>query len=140
VGISLFVCFASIRTDIGTFHSPGPGLFPFLSAVILGAFAILLLVTNSLKKKSQRKIADLWRGIEWQKVIWVLFSLFLYPILLTVMGYLITTFGLMFFSLGIMGRSKVWVHGISGLMITLASYLIFYTLLGVQLPRGIFGF
>jgi membrane protein implicated in regulation of membrane protease activity len=56
------------------------------------------------------------------------------------MGYLITTFGLMAFSIGIMGRWKVWVQGVSGLIITLVSYFIFYMLLGVQLPRGIFGF
>lgn len=56
------------------------------------------------------------------------------------MGYLITTFGLMAFSLGIMGRSKVWVQGVSALMITLVSYVVFYILLGVILPKGILGF
>jgi hypothetical protein len=140
LGISVFVCIESIRADIGTFHAPGSGFFPFWSAVILGTFVIILLVTTSLKKKWKRKIGDIWKGMEWQKVMLVLFSLFLYPILLPIMGYLITTLGLMVFSIGIMGRSKVWIPGISGLIITLLSYFIFYTLLGVQLPEGIFGF
>jgi hypothetical protein len=140
LGISIFVCLECIRTGIGTFHAPGPGFFPFWSAVILGTFAIILLVTISLKKKWKRKIVDLWKGVEWKKVIWVLFCLFLYPFVLPIMGYLITTFGLMVFSLWIMGRSKIWVHGISALIITLLSYVIFYILLDIALPKGIFGF
>jgi membrane protein implicated in regulation of membrane protease activity len=56
------------------------------------------------------------------------------------MGYLITTFGLMAFSIGIMGRSKVWVQGVSALIITLVSYVIFYILLSIALPKGILGF
>jgi hypothetical protein len=140
LGISIFVGYESMRCGIGTFSSPGPGFFPFWSAVILGTFAVILLVTTNLRKKWKRKIRDLWKGGGWQKVIWVLFSLFLYPFLLPIMGYLITTFGLMAFSIGIMGRWKVWVQGVSGLIITLVSYFIFYMLLGVQLPRGIFGF
>lgn len=140
LGISILVCFESIRSGIGTPHSPGPGFFPFWSGVILGTFAVILSVTSSLKKKWKRKIVDLWKGVEWNKVIWVLFSLFLYPLVLLRLGYLITTFGLMVFLLGIMGRSKVWVQGVSALIITLASYIIFNILLGVQLPKGIFSF
>ena len=140
LGICVFVCFESIRSGIGTFHSPGPGLFPFLSGVIVGAFAVVLLVTNSLQKKPRGRIRDIWRGMEWKRVVWILFSLFLYPFALPIMGYLITTFGLMAFSLGIMGRSKVWVQGVSALMITSVSYVVFYFLLGVVLPKGIFGF
>jgi hypothetical protein len=140
LGISIFVCIESIRCGIGTFRSPGPGFFPFWSAVILGTFAVILLVNIRLKKKWKRKIADLWKGVEWKKVIWVLFSLFLYPFVLPIMGYLITTFGLMAFSIAIMGRSKVWVQGVRALIITLVSYVIFYILLSIALPKGILGF
>jgi hypothetical protein len=56
------------------------------------------------------------------------------------MGYLIATFGLMAFSIGIMGRSKVWVQGVSALIITLGSYAIFCILLSIALPKGILSF
>jgi hypothetical protein len=74
------------------------------------------------------------------KVIWVLFSLFLYPIVLPIAEYFITTFGLMAFLLCIRKRSKVWIPGMTALAITLISYVIFYTLLDVKLPKGIFSF
>lgn len=140
LGISIFGVYESIGCGIGTFGSPGPGFFPFWCAVVLGTFAGLLLVTFRLKKKRKRKIADLWKGAKWKKVIWVLFSLFLYSFFLPIMGYLITTFGLMAFSIGIMGRSKVWVQGVSALIITLASYAVFYGLLSIALPKGILSF
>ena len=140
LAISIFVCLVSIQDDFGTFHSPGPGFFPLLSAIVLGAFAIILLVTSNLKNRWERKIADLWEGLEWKKVAWVLFSLFTYPLVLPFLGYLLATFGLMAFLLGVMRRSKPWVRGVNALIVTLASYVIFYILLDVRLPKGILGF
>ena len=140
LGISIFVCIESVRMDVGAFHSPGPGFLPFWSALILGTLSILLMVTSILRKKWEGEIMNLWKGLEWNKVLWVLFSLFLYPIVLPITGYLITTFGLMAFLLCIMKRSKVWIMGMSALAIALISYVIFYILLDVKLPNGIFGF
>jgi hypothetical protein len=60
-----------IWNDIGTFHSPGPGFLPFWSGVALGAFSIILIVESILEKKAERKITNLWKGIEWSNVILV---------------------------------------------------------------------
>jgi hypothetical protein len=56
------------------------------------------------------------------------------------LGYLLTTFGLMAFLHGIMGRSKIWVWGVNALIVTMASYVVFYVLLDVRLPKGMLGF
>lgn len=140
LGISVFVCVLSIRSDVGTLHSPGPGFLPFWSAVFLGALSIILIIMSILGKRLGGKMIDLWKGLEWHKVVWVLFSLFLYPVILPITGYLITTFGFMLFLLCMMERSKAWILGTSALSIALISYLIFYILLDVKLPKGIFGF
>jgi len=140
LGISIFVCIESIRSEIGTFHVPGPGFLPFWAAVILGTFSIILVATSSLKKGSQAKIRDLWRNSEWKKVIWALCALFLYLLALPRIGYLIATLGLMVFLLSIIERSKVWIQGLSAFAIALASYVIFFILLDIKLPKGIFGF
>jgi hypothetical protein len=111
-----------------------------LSAVVLGFSAIILLVTSSLRKKKESFITDLWTGLKWSKVIWVLVSLFLYPFLLPILGYLITTVGLLTVLFSILGRSKAWVRGVNAVIITLISYVIFYFLLNVRLPKGFLGF
>ncbi len=139
LAISVFVCFESARCGIGTFHSPGPGLFPFWSAVVMGASAIVILVAKIFKKDA-KLIADLWRGLEWKKVVYVVVSLFLYPLFLPSLGYILATFGLMVLSIRVMGRAKIWFQAGSALIITCASYLIFYSLLGVMLPKGFLGF
>jgi len=139
LGISVFVVIQSVKSDLGSLHTPGPGFLPFWSAVILGALSIILIATASLTKKCEGKLADLWRGLDWVRVIWVLLSLFLYPILLPFAGYLVTTFVLIAFLLFIGVRSKLWIDVASALAITVISYVIFCTLLDVKLPKGIFG-
>ncbi len=139
LGISVFVVIQSVKSDLGSLHTPGPGFLPFWSAVILGTLSIILIVTTSLRKKGKGKLVDLWRGLDWNRVIWVLLSLFLYAILLPVTGYLITTFVLIAFLLCIGVRSKLWIDVGSALAITIISYIIFCTLLDVKLPKGIFG-
>jgi putative tricarboxylic transport membrane protein len=139
LAISVFVVIQSVKSDLGSLHSPGPGFLPFWSAVILGTLSIILVVTTSLRKKWEGKLVDLWKGLDWVRVIWVLLSLFLYPVLLPITGYLITTFILIAFLLFIGVRSKLWIDVASALAITVISYVIFYALLDVKLPKGIFG-
>jgi putative tricarboxylic transport membrane protein len=138
--LSILVCVESIRIDIGTFHNPGPGFLPFWAGVVLGTFSIALLITTILKGKGEKGISSLWKGMEWNKVILVLSSLFIYAILLHRIGYLIATFGLLALLFGVMSRQKPWIPVVSGLITALLSYLIFCVWLGVQLPKGILGF
>jgi hypothetical protein len=46
----------------------------------------------------------------------------------------------MIFMSGIIKRSKLWTEVVIPLITVLASYFIFNTWLGIQLPKGIFGF
>jgi hypothetical protein len=68
LGISVFGVIQSVKSDLGSLHSPGPGFLPFWSAVILGTLSIILLVTNSLKKK--------WEGTQLNDIlaVWLLVS------------------------------------------------------------------
>jgi putative tricarboxylic transport membrane protein len=140
LAISIFVCVESIQVSLGTFHSPGPGFLPFWAGVVLGTFSIILIVTTFLNKKGKGKLTEMWKGVGWKKVILVLFSLFLYILLLPRIGYMIATFGLMIFMSGVIKRSKLWIEVVIPLITVLASYFIFNTWLGIQLPKGIFGF
>lgn len=140
LGISIFVCVMSIKSDVGSLHAPGPGFLPFWSAFLLGSLSLVLMVTSHLGKTWKGQLSDMWKDLEWRRVLLVLVSLFLYPLILPLMGYLITTFALMVFLLCLVQRSKMWIEVASSLAITLVSYLIFFVLLDVRLPKGIFGF
>ena len=140
LGISIFVCVESIRNDLGTFQSPGPGFLPFCVAVIMGAFSMILIVTSRLEREWKVKLTDVRKGTEWTKVLLVLVSLFLYSAILPTGGYLVTTFFLMIFLLGVMKGSRIWVQGVTALLIVLSSYVIFYLCLDIKLPKGLIGF
>lgn len=140
LAISIVACVKSFQANLGTFYLPGPGFFPFWSGCILGALSIILVVTSTLKKNESESIPNLWRGMEWGRVILALTSLFIYAIFLPSLGYLLATSGLMIVLLGMVERTKLWIRVASALIISLVTYVVFYRWLAVHLPRGIFGF
>ena len=140
LAISIFVCIEASRIGIGDFHSQGPGFLPFLSGVMLSAFSIILVVTSTLKKMEKREIKNLWKGMSWGKVVLVLSLLLIYALLLPILGYLIATFGLIILLFGIVGKTKLWIKAVAGIITVLATYIVFCVWLEVQFPKGILGF
>ena len=138
LAISVYVCLEAVRTNVGSFKVPGPGFLPFWGGVSLGTFSILLMISRFLKKRQEGEESP-WKGIEWQKVIMVLVILFAYAIVLTTLGYLIATFGLMLLLLGSIERTPLWIKLVSSLLIVSLSYLLFSVWLGIPLPKGILG-
>lgn len=137
--IAAYVCREAMKSGIGSVHVPGPGFVPFLTGIVLAALSCTLLVSATLRR-SQGKMSDLWKGLAWSKVIIAAAALFVYCILLPVLGYLIATFGLMVLMLATTKRLNLWLQALVALVITSSSYFIFHTLLGVQLPPAAFGF
>jgi putative tricarboxylic transport membrane protein len=138
LALSIFICAMSLRLGIGTFQTPGPGFLLFWAGIVLGILAIILRLLEYSKKKDRGRTMDLWKGLKWHKVISVQISLFIYIILLPPIGYLIMTFGLLVFLFSIIERSRLWVQVVFALITVIATYIIFYVWLDVQLPRGMF--
>ena len=133
------VCAASFRMGIGSFQVPGPGLLPLLAAGAVGLLALLLIVTGTLKKEKGERIGELWTGTTWKKVVLVSASLLIYALVLTRLGFLIATFGLMALLYGILGRTRLWIRIIAALVTVLVAYAVFRVWLDVQLPKGLLG-
>jgi putative tricarboxylic transport membrane protein len=140
LGISLVVIGggASLRGNIGSFHYPGPGFFPFWSGLGLGLCSIFLFVKSRFGGQVGKEMGDLI-GARWRSVLWVIASLVAYALVVQELGYLLTTFGLMMLLLGLMGKIRIWVR-IGGAAVTaLLTYVIFNIWLQSQLPEGILG-
>jgi putative tricarboxylic transport membrane protein len=141
LAISVVVIYVeSTQDSIGTLRHQGPGFLPFWSGVVLGIFSIALIIKSSLARGRGEKLRKSWEGRRWGNVILVLGSLFLYALLLPKIGFIITTFGLMYLLFGVMGKRKVWIQGMGSLLATLVSYYVFNTWLDIQLPKGLLGF
>ena len=135
------VMISSVKLGAGELHNPGPGFFPFWSALLLGVLALVMLA-NTILKKGKPQIGQkvhLWKDLNWGKNISVITALFTYCLVLTKLGYILSTLGLMMV-LFYMGRMKIWIVIGSSLMAVLLSYSLFYYALKTPLPAGILGF
>ena len=101
--------------------------------------SLLLLVTGTLKKEKGGKIGELWTGTTWKKVALVCSALLVYALILTRLGFLIATFGLMTLLFSILGRARWWIRVIVSLVTVLVAYAAFRVWLDVALPKGLLG-
>lgn len=141
IGFSLFIMFLSNRYGLGTFHAPGPGLMPFLTAVLLLLISFYLLIRSIFKRgKMKAAAAKKEEGeVSYRKVSAVLVSLFTYALLLERLGYVIATLLTMIFLFRSMGLKRWRSILFGGSLTVLVSYFLF-TYLGVRFPAGILRF
>ena len=138
--ISIYLCVESLALGFGAFNKPGPGFVLFWTGAFLGVLSIVLLVDSILKGRGEERISSLWKSMHWGKVILVTALLFMYVILLSRLGYLITAFGFLALVSGVMNRQKMLIPVVAAFIASFLSYLIFCVWLKVQLPKGCFGF
>ncbi len=144
IGFSLFVMVFAYRLgleekqELEGIHNPGPGLMPFLSALLLLLIGLYLLFAPLLKKRWDKIAAGVeekGERVNYGKMILVLGSLFGYAFLLEPLGYLVTTclaLLLLFKSMGTRWGSSVF----ASVTTTLLTYFVF-TYLGLLFPDGI---
>jgi hypothetical protein len=84
---------------------------------------------------------DSWYSKErWPKLIWVSVALFVYILCWPILGFLISTVGLLLFIFIAVEPQKWQVIAGGSILITLAFYVVFEIWLKTQLPKGIWGF
>jgi hypothetical protein len=138
LAVSIFVAVMAIDLGLGTFSSPGSGFIFFWSSVGLGALSVILILKSILGKGEANRFMELWKGLKWGNAVLAIVMLLLYALILTTLGFMLSTFMLMIVLFGI-GRSPFRVVILSALITTILSLIIFRYLLEVHLPRGIIG-
>ena len=139
--IAAFVMISSWNLGLGEYKNPGPGFFPFWSALLLGALALSMMGTIYLQKEAVAigREADIWKDLTWHKNAIVVTALIVYCVVLTWLGYILSTMGLMII-LFYVGRMKPWAVIAASLLAVLLSYCLFLYGLKTPLPRGIWFF
>jgi putative tricarboxylic transport membrane protein len=136
IGLGFIV--GGLEMGLGPLNTPGAGFFP---AVIGGIFSILslaLLITASLGKNDREEKVRFWKGEKsWVKVSLALLALVFYLIFLDYLGYILTTVLFLFLLLKFVGKKGWAVSLCTAVLLSLGSYALFRTVLGVPLPRGL---
>jgi hypothetical protein len=134
--ISVFVLTEALDLGIGQFSTPGPGFVLFWASLVFGVLSIVLMVRAVIKKGQQCLLCDPFKGVKWRNALVTIIALFVYGSLLTQLGFLLATFGLMVL-LFTLGKVKRWIT-ISGAFLTvILAYGIFHFVLQIQFPRGV---
>ena len=139
-GFAVLILSLSLRLKVGSFQNPGAGFAPFLASLLLLSLSALILIKEFLgSAEGGQKVPFItWKNLI--KPINLMIALIGYGLLFTVLGYVISTF-LLLWAMFIIYEPKRWGHSIitAGIIVGI-SFLIFDVWLRVPLPRGIFDF
>ena len=136
--VALFALLGALRMGIGSLNSPGPGLMFFGAACILGILSLHLFAKSLIARSKERPI--LLEGSHWDRVIITLIAISAYTYILVPAGYLLSTFALLSLLFNIFPREKKGIMVIAAAGVAFLTYMIFFKILGVQLPRGLINF
>jgi putative tricarboxylic transport membrane protein len=137
IGIGIALC--SLMYGIGTFHEPGPGFITFFAGAILIILSLGLFFSSFRDQEGRSGLKNLWTGLETGKVLYVIVLLVAYIFLLKPVGFLVSTFFLLFLLFRVKGTYRPRTIFLMSFLVTVGSYIIFEIWLKAQLPKGILG-
>lgn len=135
IGILVFALVylaGSISLSVGTVAQPGPGFMP--AGIAFG----LLMAAGINVYKAFRMGKEKTEGDSWLKIepMGIAVILFVYPIILRPLYFIIATFLVLFILLRLMKFKSLLVSFLTAIFATLISFYLFSNVLGVVLPSG----
>jgi putative tricarboxylic transport membrane protein len=140
LAVGIFFSAYARSVEIGTWNEPGPGFLPFWGGIALTAMSVALLVRTFWGKLPAITQSFFPRSDSWKRVAATFAALIVYNLLLTPLGFTLTTF----LFIGFLVRfifPQTWTRTlvVAGLS-ALAARFLFINFLETQLPKGLLGF
>ena len=135
--IAILICFGAVQLKIGSLTNPQPGFFPFLSGTVLGMVSVVVVLRSVfLGEKNDGRIGS--KDTSLRQVIYVVGVLIAYSLLISFLGFLLSTF---FFFTFFFAKKKMswWKVLLSSACVSVVCYVFFVRWLQCQLPSGIIG-
>ena len=141
IGMGVLICLLAWKSKIGFFREPGPGFVAFISGIFVSMIGLVMGLSELLSKISLRSSTDLNQTFSiasWPRLIYTMVLLLSYALLLNTLGYILTTF-LVMWGLFYDREKSRWVSsGLASLASVGVTYLVFQVWLRCQFPRGLF--
>jgi hypothetical protein len=134
LAVALGITWSGYELGLGTLVDPGPGGMIFWVGLAMTALSLATLAVTV--RQAPADGAALWQGLRWWLVPYVVALLALYGWLLPALGFVTTTFALLFVLFLTIDRQG-WITPPAGAFLaTAAAYIVFHRWLGTQLPAG----
>ena len=125
---------------LGQWGMPGPGYFPFGAGLIFGMVSLWVLLSAIRKSTAGGPPTETSERLQWENIALILLGMLAYIFVLRKVGFLISTFLLVFFFIRIIARQRWFRSVVVALSITVAFHFFFDVLLNAQLPMGLLKF
>lgn len=138
--VGLAFCIASVSLGLGELHQPGPGFLPFLVGAAL-LFLSSIISLQALRRKRVASGGTISCGIgKYRKSGLILLALVLYNLVLSFLGFSVTTFLFVVFLMKVVETQR-WTRTIvTALCSAVGFYFVFQSWLMLDLPTGPWGF
>ncbi|HSR11865.1 MAG TPA: tripartite tricarboxylate transporter TctB family protein [Thermodesulfobacteriota bacterium] len=137
IAIGLGVMIVSYRLSLGTLHSPGPGMLPFILGSLLLVISLPILI-HSIPASAGKGEPGIWSGIEKKNVVIIVAALIAYALFLEKAGFLLTAFLFLLVLFWVFDPRR-WILALGVSLLTAAvTYTLFVLILQVELPPGLF--
>lgn len=141
IGIGVIICILALQFDLGSFRGPGAGFVAFLSGLFISCIGLVMIVSKAVSKNRLYQVPEVHHPFQiasWPQLIYTIGLLVAYIVLIEPVGFILTTFLLMF-GLFFDHEKRNWAWSLFFSIVTvLVSYMTFEVWLRCQLPRGIF--
>lgn len=140
-----FACGAAIiggsaLNGLGTLASPGSGFITFLAGLGVCLFSSIGMVEATFRSRKGESWRPVMKGAAWGKAFLVMGALTAYALLLSRLGFLLSTALFVGLMLKVV-KPQSWPVAVAGGVLGAAgTYAIFELWLKAQLPRGVLGF
>ncbi len=138
--LGIILCFKSVQIGLGTLQRPGPGLVAFLIGGSLGLLGSILLIQNAIKPRQDNTSNIRISVTKFQRErLYFTFGILAYALVLDIIGFILATSLLLFFTSKVMHPRRWFVPIIFSIISIALSYLLFHVWLGIRFPKGLFG-
>jgi len=141
IGMGIVVCLISWKFQLGSFHEPGSGFLGFIAGLFVSLVGLIMVLPRFLSKApdpNDSSSGSSFRIASWPRLAYTMALLLVYGLLLEPLGYVITTFLVMWGLFYDRHRSNLVSSCFASLVSVGATYLVFEIWLLCQFPRGIF--
>ncbi len=140
LGVGVFFALSAYSEEIGTWHEPGPGFLPLWAGLILCGMAGALFLGSYGKKLGVLRPPFFAQSDSWKRVLATFLALVIYNLLLTPLGFTLTTFLFLGFLVKFI-FPQTWRRTLSVAVFgSVLARLLFINFLETQLPKGFLGF